>query len=110
GNIYVCEALYRARLSPERAAGTLALKSGRPSPAAERLVFAIRAVLDDAIAAGGSTLRDYRHADGSSGAFQERFDVYDRAAQRCHRDGCGGTIKRVVHSGRSTFFCSRCQR
>jgi formamidopyrimidine-DNA glycosylase len=74
------------------------------------LVAAIKAVLKDAIAAGGSTLRDYRHTDGELGYFQKRFRVYDREGERCPTRGCGGTIKRIVQAGRSTFFCPVCQR
>ncbi len=110
GNIYVCEALWRAGLSPKRLAGTLATKAGGPTARAERLAVAIRAVLADAIAAGGSSLRDYVHADGSLGYFQHTFAVYDREETPCARPGCGGTVERIAQSGRSTFFCSRCQR
>jgi formamidopyrimidine-DNA glycosylase len=73
-------------------------------------VVAIKAVLTDAIAAGGSSLRDYRRTDGALGDFQHNFRVYDRAGQACPRPGCGGTIKRIVQAGRSTFFCPICQR
>jgi len=110
GNIYACEALWRARLSPRRAAGTLSSTEGKPSQRAERLAEAIRAVIAEAIGAGGSSLRDYVHADGSLGYFQHSFDVYDREGQPCHRAGCGGTVKRLVQSGRSTFYCPHCQR
>jgi formamidopyrimidine-DNA glycosylase len=110
GNIYVCEALYRARLSPFRPASVLATRTGRPSGAAVRLAEAIRAVLNDAIAAGGSSLRDYRQADGSLGYFQHTFCVYGREGEPCLRKGCGGTVKRVVQNGRSTFYCPRCQK
>jgi formamidopyrimidine-DNA glycosylase len=110
GNIYACEALYRARLSPKRGAATIASKTGRPNPRAAALAPAIRAVLDDAIAAGGSSLRDYRHADGELGAFQHSFCVYGRAGKPCLRQGCGGTVRRIVQAGRSTFYCPRCQR
>ncbi len=109
GNIYVCEALYRAKLSPLRLAGTLA----RPRKAdvrLERLVTAIRGVLIEAIAAGGSTLRDYARIDGTAGAFQTVFEVYDRKGQRCLRPGCRGKVRRTVQSGRSTFWCPVCQR
>ncbi len=109
GNIYVCEALFRARLSPEAPAAQLATKNGAPSAAARRLAPAIRAVLEDAIAAGGSSLRDYRKADGSLGYFQHRFSVYGREGEACPRKGCRGTIGRIVQSGRSTFYCSQCQ-
>ena len=109
GNIYACEALFRAGLSPKRRAGTL-VKNGKPDPRLRKLVQAIRAVLNDAIEAGGSTLRDFTRADGSSGAYQHRFSVYDREAQPCRRRGCAGRIKRIVQSGRSTFYCPLCQR
>lgn len=110
GNIYVCEALFRSGLSPRRKAGTLSLKSGRASPRAEVLVREIKATLNDAIAAGGSSLRDYAHADGSLGYFQHAFKVYDREGEACVRVGCGGQVKRIVQSGRSSFYCGRCQR
>ncbi|HVZ05887.1 bifunctional DNA-formamidopyrimidine glycosylase/DNA-(apurinic or apyrimidinic site) lyase [Hyphomicrobium sp.] len=110
GNIYVSEALFWARLSPNRAARTLADRRGAPTEPAKRLVPAIREVLELAINAGGSTLRDYRDANGVSGGFQHRFAVYDRAGQPCPRPGCGGTIRRAVHAGRATFYCPRCQR
>jgi formamidopyrimidine-DNA glycosylase len=110
GNIYVSEALFRARLSPNRAAHTIADRRGAATEKAKRLVPAIREVLLHAIDAGGSTLRDYRDANGVSGAFQDAFAVYDRAGQVCLRPGCGGEIRRTVHSGRASFYCSRCQR
>jgi formamidopyrimidine-DNA glycosylase len=109
GNIYVCEALNRARLSPKRIAATIATKAGAPTKLAEKLVDAIKAVLKDAIKAGGSSLRDYRQATGELGAFQHRFRVYDREGERCPTPGCRGTVKRIVQSGRSTFFCPVCQ-
>jgi formamidopyrimidine-DNA glycosylase len=104
GNIYVCEALHRAGISPGRAAGSL--KPG----ALTRLVDTIRLVLAEAIEAGGSSLRDYAAADGALGYFQHRFRAYDREAEPCLTPGCGGTIERIVQSGRSTFFCPICQR
>ena len=110
GNIYVCEALFRAKLSPRRLAGTLADSRGRPTRRVERLVPVIRAVLDDAIAAGGSTLRDYRAADGALGYFQHAFKVYGREGEPCPTEGCQGIVQRIVQSGRSTFFCGRCQK
>lgn len=110
GNIYVCEALYRASLSPKRISSTLAGRKGQTTPRAEALAPAIRGVLDEAIAAGGSTLRDYRHTDGALGYFQHTFAVYDREGEACRRDGCAGTIRRIVQAGRSTFFCPSCQR
>jgi formamidopyrimidine-DNA glycosylase len=110
GNIYVCEALHRARLSPKRKASTIASRSGAPNERAERLAAAIRAVLQDAIAAGGSSLRDHRQTDGELGMFQHRFRVYDREGLRCQTHSCGGTVKRIVQNGRSTFFCPVCQK
>ncbi len=109
GNIYVCEALHCARLSPDKPASSLALKNGSPSAAAKRLAPAIGAVLADALRAGGSSLRDYRKADGSMGYFQHRFAVYGREGKPCPREGCRGIIARMVQSGRSTFYCPICQ-
>ena len=110
GNIYVCEALHRSGLSPKRAAGTLARRDGSPAERANLLADTIRAVLAEAVEAGGSSLRDHRQADGSLGYFQHRFRVYDREGEPCPREGCGGTVRRLVQSGRSTFYCSTCQR
>jgi formamidopyrimidine-DNA glycosylase len=109
GNIYVCEALFRARLHPEAPAGGVATAAGKPRPAAEALAGVIRDVLMEAVEAGGSTLRDFAHTDGSLGYFQHRFRVYDREGEACVTEGCGGVVKRIVQSGRSTFFCPRCQ-
>jgi formamidopyrimidine-DNA glycosylase len=108
GNIYVCEALFRARLSPLRSASTIADRHGKPNERAERLVNAIKAVLLDAIEAGGSSLRHHRKADGSLGDFQHNFQVYDREGQPC--PACKGKIRRIVQLGRSTFYCPSCQR
>lgn len=110
GNIYVCEALWRARLSPLRAAGTLATKTGKPGVRADRLAQSIRAVIAEAIAAGGSSLRDHRQADGTLGYFQHSFSVYDREGQPCPTPGCRHAVQRIVQSGRSTFYCPACQR
>ncbi|QDZ01253.1 bifunctional DNA-formamidopyrimidine glycosylase/DNA-(apurinic or apyrimidinic site) lyase [Nitratireductor mangrovi] len=110
GNIYVCEALWRAKLSPLRAAGSIVPKSGRAGAASERLATAVREVIADAIAAGGSSLRDYRQADGELGYFQHSFSVYDREGEACRHPGCRGTVMRTVQSGRSTFHCVSCQR
>ncbi len=110
GNIYASEALWRARLSPRRAAGSLVRADGRGTERLERLVDAVRAVVADAVEAGGSSLRDYVRADGTPGLFQHRFAVYDREGAGCPRERCGGVVRRIVQSGRSTFFCSRCQR
>lgn len=109
GNIYVSEALWRAGLSPRRAAGTIVGKDGHATVRTERLANAIVAVIADAIEAGGSSLRDYVHADGSLGYFQHRFAVYDREGEPCRKPGCRGTIARIVQSGRSTFYCPVCQ-
>jgi formamidopyrimidine-DNA glycosylase len=104
GNIYVSEALARAGIHPARAAGRIS------AARLERLVPAIRDVLTEAIEAGGSTLRDHRQADGELGYFQHSFRAYDRAGQPCLTEGCGGTVRRIVQSGRSTYYCPACQR
>lgn len=104
GNIYVCEALHRAGIAPRRAAGRIS------AARIETLATAIREVLRDAIAAGGSSLRDYRQADGELGYFQHAFRVYGREGERCPRPDCAGVVRRVVQSGRSSFYCPRCQR
>jgi formamidopyrimidine-DNA glycosylase len=104
GNIYVVEALYRANIAPARAAGRVSKQR------LEVLAPAIRLVLEEAIAAGGSTLSDYAGVDGAQGAFQRRFAVYDREGEPCLTPRCPGLIKRAVHAGRSTFWCPRCQR
>ncbi len=110
GNIYACEALFRARVSPLRLAGSLATKSGKPAPKTTALVAAVKAVLEDAIKAGGSSLRDYKRTDGSLGDFQHRFKVYGREGKKCQTKGCSGTVRRIVQGGRSTFYCPACQR
>lgn len=110
GNIYACEALYRAGISPRKLAGSLATKTGKPTQKTKALAAAVKAVLEDAIKAGGSSLRDYKRADGSLGEFQHRFRVYGREGKACARKGCGGTVRRIVQGGRSTFYCPTCQR
>jgi formamidopyrimidine-DNA glycosylase len=110
GNIYVCEALHRAHLSPKRRASTLAERDGAPNERATRLVDGIKAVLTQAIKDGGSSLRDHRLTDGELGMFQHHFRVYDRAGAPCRTAGCGGAIKRIVQNGRSTFYCPVCQK
>lgn len=110
GNIYVCEALFRARVSPLSSASRLAGRNGAPNVRSEALVPIIRDLLSEAILAGGSTLRDYRQTDGQSGQFQEDFRVYGREGEACVRDGCTGTIRRSAQSGRSTFWCPKCQK
>lgn len=101
GNIYVCEALHRAGIHPTRAAGSISLER------LERLVPAINDVLAEAIAAGGSTLRDFASPDGELGYFPKRFAVYNKEGRPC---ACGGTVRRIVRGGRSTFYCPKCQR
>ena len=103
GNIYVCEALFRAGISPRRKAGRIA------KPRVAALVPIIRQVLSDAIEAGGSSLRDFRQADGELGYFQHSFDVYGREGEPCRTPGCPGKVGRIVQSGRSSFFCARWQ-
>lgn len=110
GNIYVCEALWRSGLSPMRAAGALVDTRGKPRKALSLLTGAIRAVIADAIAAGGSSLRDHIQTDGTLGYFQHSFSVYDREGELCRTPGCGGTIARAVQAGRSTFHCPKCQK
>lgn len=104
GNIYVCEALFRAGISPVRRASRVS------HTRIASLVPIIRQVLSDAISAGGSSLRDFRHSDGELGYFQHNFDVYDREGAACRRSGCSGKVRRIVQSGRSSFYCSSCQR
>ncbi|MDE4274824.1 bifunctional DNA-formamidopyrimidine glycosylase/DNA-(apurinic or apyrimidinic site) lyase [Phaeobacter gallaeciensis] len=104
GNIYVCETLFRAGISPKRKAGQIA------APRVAALVPIIRTVLEDAIRAGGSSLKDFRQANGELGYFQHAFDVYGREGEPCRREGCGGTIARITQSGRSSFYCGKCQR
>ena len=101
GNIYVCEALFRARIDPRKASGKVTLD------ALGRLVPAIRAVLEEAIAAGGSSLRDYAQPSGQLGYFSKHFDVYGREGEPCR---CGGTVKRILQGGRSTWYCPKCQK
>ena len=110
GNIYVCEALHRARCRRSDWLDASRVKSGAPNERAERLVDAIKAVLSDAIKAGGSSLRDHRQTDGELGDFQHHFRVYDREGKPCLTPGCRGTIRRIVQTGRSTFFCPVCQK
>lgn len=104
GNIYVCEALYRAGISPKRRAGQIS------AIRVKRLVPIIRDVISEAIEAGGSSLRDFRQTDGELGYFQHRFDVYDREGQACRTPDCPRTVTRIVQSGRSSFYCPLCQR
>jgi formamidopyrimidine-DNA glycosylase len=110
GNIYACEALFRARLAPSRQAGILANDHGGPTRAARAVAEAIHNVLEEAIEAGGSTLRDHRQANGELGYFQHVFKVYDREGLPCLRGRCRGVVARTVQSGRSTFYCTICQK
>ncbi|OYR19792.1 bifunctional DNA-formamidopyrimidine glycosylase/DNA-(apurinic or apyrimidinic site) lyase [Brucella thiophenivorans] len=105
GNIYVCEALWRSRLSPMRAAGSIA----KDKLVLDRLAADIRNVIAEAIVAGGSSLKDYIQADGALGYFQHSFSVYGREAQPCRAPDCFGAVERAVQAGRSTFFCASCQ-
>lgn len=104
GNIYVVEALYRSGIAPAKPAGSISAQR------LDKLFHAIRAVLEEAIEAGGSTLSDYAAVDGAQGGFQHRFSVYDREGEKCLTKDCAGSIKRAVHGGRSTFWCPKCQR
>lgn len=110
GNIYVCEALWRSGLSPERSAMTIAGKNGKATKKTTELAGHIRDTLHEAIAAGGSSLRDHTQADGSLGYFQHTFAVYDQEGQPCRKDGCTGEVQRIVQSNRSSFFCPKCQK
>jgi formamidopyrimidine-DNA glycosylase len=103
GNIYVCEALWRSRISPKRQAARV------KAVQIDVLAPAIKQVLQEAVRAGGSSLRDHRQTNGELGYFQKVFAAYDREGQPCIRRGCHGTIKRIVQSGRSTFYCATCQ-
>ena len=104
GNIYVCEALHRARISPIRAADEISRRN------LGALVRSVRSVLGEALIAGGSTLNDFAGADGALGYFQHSFEAYGRQGEPCARRGCRGVIERVVQAGRSTFFCPVCQK
>ena len=107
GNIYVCEALHRAGLLPRRAAASLVRRDGSPTKRATLLARVVREVLEEAVAAGGSSLRDHRNTDGALGCFQHSFRVYGRAGQSCAR--CGGEVRRITQAGRATFYCGGCQ-
>jgi formamidopyrimidine-DNA glycosylase len=110
GNIYACEALHRARLSPRRSAASIGTRTGVPNARAIALVDAIKAVLNAAIKAGGSSLRNHRQTDGELGYFQHHFRVYDREGEPCVTPRCRGKVKRIAQGGRSTFFCPVCQK
>src|ERR1700735_4991259 len=110
GNIYVCEALFRAHLSPRRLAATLATKKGETTEHARRLVDEIHDVLNQAIKAGGSSLRDSRPPTRDTGYFRDCFPVYDREGEKCQTRGCSGIVRRFTQNGRSTFWCPACQK
>jgi formamidopyrimidine-DNA glycosylase len=110
GNIYVCEALFRSRLSPRRLAATLSTKKGEPTDHSKRLVTSIHDVLNQAIKAGGSSISDHRLTSGELGYFQHSFQVYDREGEKCQTAGCNGIVRRFVQNGRSTFWCPKCQK
>ena len=109
GNIYVCEILFRSGISPKRSAASVAGKSG-VSKRVERVTAAIHDVITEAIDAGGSTISDFVNVDGDLGYFSHSFQVYGREGETCVSEGCKSTIKRIVQSGRSTFYCADCQR
>ncbi len=110
GNIYVCEALWRAGLDPRKSAKTISGRGKKREETRERLADAIRDVIGEAINSGGSSLRDHVQTDGSLGYFQHRFATYDREGEACMKTGCNGQVERIVQSGRSTFFCRSCQK
>lgn len=110
GNIYVCEALWASGLSPQRKASTITRKDGKATKRTELLASSIREIIARAIQAGGSSLRDHKQTDGTMGYFQHTFNVYDQEGKPCKAPGCKSTIKRIVQSGRSTFYCPTCQR
>ena len=110
GNIYACEALHKSGISPTKLAAKLVTKNGKPTKALERLVDEVKIVLKKAIAAGGSTLNDFADVDGNLGYFSHHFTIYGREDEPCLKDGCGGTVERIVQSNRSTFWCPRCQK
>ncbi len=109
GNIYVCEALHRAGLKPQRKAGSL-VKAKTHDERLDALVRHIRDILGEAIRAGGSTLQDFASTGGAAGSYQQRFSAYDREGEACPTLNCGGTIKRIVQGGRSSFYCPTCQK
>ena len=110
GNIYVCEALWQARLSPTRKSTSITRKDGKATQRTELLASSIREIIANAIEAGGSSLRDHKQTDGTMGYFQHSFNVYDREGELCKNEECNASIKRIVQSGRSTFYCPSCQR
>ena len=110
GNIYACEALHQAGISPRRKARTLVKRNGQPTDRLDRLVERIQTILADAISAGGSTLNDFASVEGDAGYFSQQFAVYGRAGQPCAKASCKSTVRRIVQSNRSSFYCPTCQR
>ena len=110
GNIYACEALHNAGINPTKLASELVTKAGKPTKSLVRLVDEVKIVLNNAIAAGGSTLNDFADVDGNLGYFSHHFTIYGREDQPCLKEGCAGTVERIVQSNRSTFWCPRCQK
>ena len=110
GNIYVCEALFRSRINPKKNCSKLVTSKGKPRKNLILLVQKINEVIKEAIEVGGSSLRDFSNISGKTGYFQFSFNVYNRENEKCQLDYCDGVIKRIIQSGRSTFFCSKCQK
>ena len=110
GNIYVCEALFRSKINPKKNCSKLLTSKGKPRKNLILLVKKINEVIKEAIEAGGSSLRDFSNTSGKMGYFQSSFNVYNRENEKCLLDSCDGVVKRIIQSGRSTFFCSKCQK
>ena len=110
GNIYVCEALFRSKINPKKNCSKLITSKGKPRKNLILLVKKINEVIKEAIEAGGSSLRDFSNTSGKMGYFQSSFNVYNRENEKCLLDSCDGVVKRIIQSGRSTFFCSKCQK
>ena len=110
GNIYVCEALFRSKINPKKNCSKLVTSKGKPRKNLILLVKKINEVIKEAIEAGGSSLRDFSNTSGKMGYFQSSFNVYNRENEKCLLGSCDGVVKRIIQSGRSTFFCSKCQK
>jgi len=110
GNIYVCEALFRSKINPKKNCSKLVTSKGKPRKNLILLVQKINEVIKEAIEAGGSSLRDFSNTSGKMGYFQSSFNVYNRENEKCLLVSCDGVVKRIIQSGRSTFFCSKCQK
>ena len=110
GNIYVCEALFRSKINPKKNCSKLITSKGKPRKNLILLVKKINEVIKEAIKAGGSSLRDFSNTSGKMGYFQSSFNVYNRENEKCLLGSCNGVVKRIIQSGRSTFFCSKCQK